>query len=173
MKGYSRFAKHSSIVLTLLLALAWLYYYLSLYAYLPDHHWANSFLLFVKLLLSVIPILILLLLFSLLWIRKPRFRRLNTNISVYLTILFLLNLALSIYNSHHYTVTGCFVVTNLTQENTSCFVTISEEDTPTKLHCKLSDYRGLTTGESYTIRYLGNDLLKQTPPMILQIDSTP
>ena len=171
MKQYTKFSKRASILFTASLLFSWIYYYLFLYAYLPDNSFTTSLYSFAQVLLLGVPILTVILLLSLLCIRKPKFRKLNTEISIFLAILFLLNLFTSIYSSHDYVVTGPFTVEELLQKDDSFYVLVTSDHTSQLLHCKAIHFKQLQSNNTYLITYLGNDLTTKVIPTITSVDS--
>ena len=154
MKQYTKFSKRASILFTASLLFSWIYYYLFLYAYLPDNSFTTSLFSFARVLLIGVPILTVLLLLSLLCIRKPKFRKLQTEISIFLAVLFLFNLFASIYNSHDYVITGQFTVDELLQKGDSFYVLVTSDHTSQLLHCKSVDFKKLQANNTYLITYL-------------------
>lgn len=173
MKQYTKFSKHTSILFATSLLFSWIYYYLFLYAYLPDNSFTTSLYSFAKILLIGVPILTVLLLLSLLCIRKPKFRKLHTEISIFLAVMFLVNLFISIYSSHDYIVTGSFKVEELLQKEDSFYVLVTSDHTSQMLHCKATHFKQLKTNNTYLITYLGNDLTTAVVPTITSVDSLP
>jgi len=171
MRSFTKFTMRFTVLLTLLLAVSWILYYLILYLYLPKDKTTESLHAWITIVLTVLPILILVLLFSLLLIRKPKFTKLHRNLSIYLTFLFLLNFMISIYDSHNQIITTNAIVSDFGTNEKPGYVIVKTPEKTIKLTCKKDDYHKLSPNTSYTIQYITNDLFTQMTPVIIQIQS--
>lgn len=170
MKNFTRFAKNAIVILTCILLFSWPYYYLFLYHYVTSNPFTLSLFSFVSLVLNYLPIAALLLLFALLWVRKPKFRKLHTELTIFLTVLLLLNLLISFYSSHEMVITEDCLVTKLQYKKNLCLVTKGNDDDKLKLHCNHRFLSILEQGETFSITYIYNDLLQGSTPTIIQVD---
>lgn len=171
MKKFTRFAKNAIVSLTCILLFSWTYYYLFLYHYVTSNPLTISLFSFVSLVLNYLPIAALLLLFALLWVREPKFKKLHTELTIFLLVLLLLNFTISLYSSHEMVITEECLVTKLQPKKNLCLVTKENDNDKIKLHCNHRFLSVLEQGETFSITYIYNDLLKKSTPTIIQVIS--
>lgn len=171
MKGFTRFAMRVTILLTFLEAVSWILYYLMLYVYLPKNETTQSLHALITILLTVLPILNLLLLFSLLLVKKPKFQKLHTSLTVYLCLIFILNFLVSIYDSHNHLITTKAMVSDFGKTTNAGYVVVITPEKTLRLSCRKEFYSLLSPNTSYTIQYITNDLFEPLDPSIIQIET--